>query len=82
MCSVYLDAGHNYCAQTSRPVVGTEIQTCCNVRLLFVFIGASLESIRISGSDIALKAVSPLIPLPLVISVNFLLHKDFLQTTT
>ena len=28
---VWLDVDRNQCGQTSRPVVGTEIQACCNI---------------------------------------------------
>ena len=32
MCGVRVDVDRNKCGQTSRPVVGTEIQTCRNIK--------------------------------------------------
>ena len=32
LCCIPLDVGRNQCGQTSRPVVGTEIQTCRNIK--------------------------------------------------
>ena len=32
VCNICLDVDSNQCGQTSRPVVRTEIQTCCNIK--------------------------------------------------